>query len=250
MLQNYKYGWLPDIPDIRDLKFSGMVKGALPKKVDLRSLHSLVYDQGALGSCTANALGSAYDFGRVRQKLKATKPSRLFIYYNERAIIGTINSDSGAYIRDGIKTMAKQGVCEETLWPYDITKFKKKTAVAAYKDAKKSTVREYLRLDNRVLRDLKQCLADGYGFVFGFSVYETIESEEVARTGVVPMPKPGEQMLGGHAVFCVGYDDDRREFIIRNSWGSGWGDRGHCYLPYDYVTDPNLADDFWTIRLV
>lgn len=244
-----KYGWVPDVPDFRDLPFTYKVT-RLPKKVDLRENYHLVYNQGSLGSCTANALASAYDFGRVNQELEPSNPSRLFIYYNERVMINTINSDSGARIRDGIKTMSKDGVCEEYHWPYVINKFTQKPPDPAYKDAVQSTIKQYLRLNNRDLRALKQCLHDGFGFVFGFSVYPSFEGDEVAQTGVVPMPSNTDRLLGGHAVFAVGYDDATQHFIVRNSWGEDWGEKGHFYIPYAYLTNPSLSDDFWTIRLV
>lgn len=244
-----KYGWKPDIPDFRDRSYR-YLHMVLPRKVDLRDRYHLIYDQGSLGSCTANALSMAYDFDRLQQNQEPTVPSRLFIYYNERVLINKVTEDSGAYIRDGIKSMAKHGVCEETLWPYVIGNFKLKPAQAAYDDAKLSTIKEYARLDNRNINQLKECLASGHGFVFGFSVYESFESPEVAKTGVMLMPGPEESMLGGHAVFCVGYDDETRRFIVRNSWGEKWGDKGHFYMPYSYITNDNLCDDFWTIKLV
>lgn len=244
-----KYGWKPDIPDHRDLPYE-YKRYALPAKADLRDTYDLVYDQGALGSCTANALSSAYDFGRVTQKQDPTNPSRLFIYYNERVLGGNINRDSGAYLRNGIKAMVKWGVCEETLWPYIKENFRVKPSAEAYGDAVKSPIKEYLRLDNRIIGQLKECLATGHGFVFGFAVYPSFETREVAKTGIVPMPGDHESMIGGHAVFCVGYDDEKEHFIVRNSWGDDWGDKGHFYMPYKYMTNANLCDDFWTIKLV
>src|SRR5215469_6767170 len=120
-----RYGWIPDLPDHRDLLYAAPVAAlqALPGKVDLTSKCAPVYDQGQLGSCTANAIGGAIQFEQMKQSIPNFTPARLFIYYNERAIEGTVASDSGAQIRDGVKSVAQQGACPETMWPYVISKF-------------------------------------------------------------------------------------------------------------------------------
>ena len=160
-----------------------------------------------------------------------------------------MTSDSGAQLRDGVKTVAKRGICPEKVWPYDISKFAVKPPTLAYKDAAKDKATNYLRL-SQVANQLKGCLASGYPFVFGFTVYESFESADVSKTGIVPMPSPNEAVLGGHAVCAVGYDDAQQRFIVRNSWGTEWGMKGYCNMPYTYLLDPNLASDFWTIRTV
>ena len=246
-----RYGWIPDLPDHRDHLYAAPPPRlqALPASVDMRPQCPPVYDQGQLGSCTANSIGGAIEFDQMKEQQTAFVPSRLFIYYNERDIEGTVSSDSGAQIRDGIKTVAQLGVCPETEWPYDITQFAVKPAQQCYTDAAQHKVASY----QRVIQDLNQfkgCLADGYPFVFGFSVYESFESQAVATSGHAPMPAPSEQQLGGHAVCCVGYDDSNQWFIVRNSWGSTWGLQGYFTLPYAYLIQRGLASDFWTIRLV
>ncbi len=262
---NKRYGWVPDLPDHRDLLYAAPVTAlrALPAKVDLRPNCPHIYDQEQLGSCTANAIAGALEFDQMKQKLTDIfTPSRLFIYYNERVMEGTVNEDSGAMIRDGIKSVGKQGACPEEktkqhpgpegVWPYDPdyqVRFIKKPTPKCYEVAAKHQAILYSRLV-RNLNQMKGCLASGYPFVFGFSVYESFESQEVAQTGRVPMPSPNEQLLGGHAVLAVGYDDSQRRFIVRNSWGKDWGMQGYFTIPYAYLLDDNLADDFWTIRQV
>ena len=247
-----RYGWVRDLPDQRDHLYATPSEFLLklPSSADLRPQCPTVYDQGQLGSCTANAIAAALEFDQMKEKqANVFVPSRLFIYYNERAMEGTVNEDSGGQIRDGIKSVAQQGDCPETLWPYDITKFAVKPPQQCYQQALKFKAVQYQRL-SQILNQLKGCLASGYPFVFGFSVYESFESPQVAQTGHAPMPAPTEKSIGGHAVMAVGYDDSQNWFIVRNSWGVGWGMEGYFTLPYAYLLEQNLASDFWTIRIV
>lgn len=251
-----RYGWKPDLPDYRDMQYAApRAPKGIPPKVDLRKLCPPVYDQDQLGSCTANAIGAAFQFNQMKEGLKGFIPSRLFIYYNERDMEGTVNQDSGAAIRDGIKSVNNLGVCPETMWPYDGSEYPPnphltvKPSAKCYTEAKKHTAVQYARVP-RTESQMKGCLASGYPFVYGFTVYESFEGSEVAKTGVVPMPKPKEEVVGGHAVLAVGYDDTTRRFIVRNSWNTTWGIKGYFTMPYGYLMDGNLSDDFWTIRLV
>jgi C1A family cysteine protease len=250
--QTKRYGWIPDLPDQRDRIFAAApaTLRALPPRVDLRAQHPPVYDQGLLGSCTAQAIAAALAFAQAKQRqADVFTPSRLFIYYNERAILGTIDEDSGAMLRDGIKSVAKQGGPHETLWPHVIARFRLKPAAAVYRDGLLHEAILYQRL-RQTIEQLKGCLADGDPFVFGFSVYESFESGAVARSGQVPLPGRGEALVGGHALAVVGYDESRQRFIIRNSWGASWGEGGYGTMPYAYLLDSGLSDDFWTIKLV
>ena len=184
-----RFGWVPDLPDARDFMYSApeTVLAKLPKKVDLRGANMPpVWDQGQLGSCTAQAIGSAFEYSQLKQGLKDFMPSALFIYYNERAMEGTIDTDSGAMIRDGMKSVAKIGVCPETIWPYVIPKFTEKPPQKAYTEAKKHQALVYRRVLGN-LHQMQGCIAQGYPFVFGCSVYESVMKPEVAWSGPSPV---------------------------------------------------------------
>jgi C1A family cysteine protease len=248
-----RYGWVRDIPDQRDYRYlpPAKVARALPARVDLRNGFAACYNQGRLGSCTANAISGALQFLEKKEgSADPEMPSRLFIYFNERSLEGTVASDSGAQIRDGIKSVAKRGFCAEDMWPYDIRRFAVKPPERCYRSALKERVSQYLRLDHDAPVPLLTCLASGYPFVFGFSVYESFEQARVAATGVVNLPRIGERVLGGHAVVACGYDLKARRFTVRNSWGSSWGIGGYFRMPFEYLTNAFLSADFWTIRRV
>ena len=245
IIQPRRFGWLADIPDTRDFLYTAIrPKMRLPGAVDLRGNCSPVEDQGQLGSCTANALAGNIEFLDYSADHKCTDVSRLFIYYNERVIEHTTDSDSGAMLRDGIKTLAKSGVCAEEMWPYQIARFAKKPAARCYADGLRHRIMTYHRI--RTIDEMLACLADDFPFVFGFSVYESFESAKVARTGVMPVPEKTEKVLGGHAVMAVGYNLKDKRLLARNSWGAGWGKKGYFTMPFQCVE--TQADDFWTIR--
>jgi C1A family cysteine protease len=247
-------GWRPDTPDQRDLSFAPALLGAkkpsiLPSQVDLRPGCPPVYDQGNLGSCTANAIAGAIEFDQLKQKLPEFTPSRLFIYYNERVIEGSVREDAGAEIRDGIKSLSKQGAPDEKEWPYVETKFARKPGKRIYADAAKHLALQYARV-SQTQKGLCECLASGFPVIFGFTCYESFESDEVAKSGELNLPDSSEQVVGGHAVLCVGYDMTSKRFIVRNSWNTDWGIKGYFTMPFDYLLDHNLADDLWALRQV
>jgi len=222
----------------------------LPAVVDLRRHCPPVYDQLHLNSCSANAIAAALRYDEIREgRPHVPSPSRLFIYYNEREMEGSVGSDSGAQLRDGMKSVAKTGVCKESDFPYDIHKFKVKPPASCYENAKKSRAIQYFRVCQE-LAHMKACLAAGYPFVFGFIVYASFMSDETAATGYGTLPLPHDKIDGGHAVMCTGYNDAAQFFIMRKSWGRRWGRDGFFTLPYEYLTSSKLSNDFWTIRHV
>ena len=244
------YGWEKDIPDERDLIHNFTIMNTLDdiKVVDLRSKCPPVYDQGKLGSCTANAIAGAYEFDEIKQgEPEPFTPSRLFIYYNERVMEKNVSKDNGASIRDSVKTINKDGICKESTYPYNITKFADKPPQECYDEAKNHKCVEYKRV-KQTLEQLKQCLIDGFPIVFGFHVYESFK--QTGTTGIAPIPKNGEKLEGGHAVMITSFFEDKKAFLIRNSWGKSWGLDGYFYMPYEYILNPKLAGDFWTIRKV
>ena len=246
----YRLGWIKDKPDSRDLNFSVQFRlpAKLPPSADLRSGCSPVEDQGQLGSCTAQALIGALEYLEIQANAPFADLSRLFVYYNERP---DPTVDSGAQIRDGIKSLAKIGVCREDLWPYAIDQFAVKPPDACYLAAGNHVITQYTRLNT--LNDMKSCLAMGYPFVFGWKVYQSAMTDKVKASGDIPMPGFWErhftQPLGGHAVLGCGFDDKTKKIMFKNSWSTSWGDSGFGYLPYAYFNDPNLSSDFWYIEL-
>jgi C1A family cysteine protease len=247
-----KYGHIRDRFDGRDFKFSVPRGVLIPDKIDLTpGFGGLVFDQGELGSCTANGSGLAFYFELLKQKIaKPITPARLFAYYNGRAAEGSADQDSGCEIRDIIKGLAAYGVPDEGLYPYDVTKFTDKPSDDIYKQAKPHRLTSYHSLDQS-LDLLLGCLAAGYPFVFGIQVYESFESDAVAKSGVVPMPDVNkENCQGGHCITACGYDKSQNVAICQNSWGKDWGKSGQFTLPFDYLVNPNLASDFWTLRIV
>jgi C1A family cysteine protease len=242
-----KYHWKADKPDNRDHKYSITYKEQ-PNIVDLRPYCTPVENQGNLGSCTGQAIAGAIELLNKRAN-RSLDASRLFIYYYERLLLGTVNYDSGAYIRDGIKASYTYGAPIESLWPYNISKFKVAPSAPAKADALKRKVTSYQRIDNH--DGCLDALNNGYPVVVGFNVYSSFETATVARTGIMPYPKLGkERLLGGHAVLLVGYDKDRQVYIARNSWGAGWGERGYFYMPFQVIQNTQMSSDFWIIKSV
>ncbi len=252
-LSERKFGCHRQKYDPRDKKFLDLVgpqmlEMAIPQTVDMRPHCPPVYDQGALGSCTANAIAFICEHALMTSKHpREWVPSRKFQYYNELAIDGNLPNDDGSTNRTGLQVVHKFGFTSETLCPYDIPHFAVKPSPAAYASALKERVKDYGAVDQQ--NDaMKTALAMGYPIVIGFIVYESFMTQAVAQTGIVPMPGPNERAMGGHAVAIVGYNS--QGWIVRNSWGANWGQAGYFIMPYQYFTNPQIAFDLWVVRVV
>lgn len=231
-----RYALIPHRLEKHRLRLPPPQPGRVSPSVDLRGMMPPVYEQGNLGSCTAQALCAAV-FALTR-----FDASRMFLYYNERVRDGDVAEDAGSTISTGIETLEKVGVCSEANWPYSRA-FDERPSEACFQEARRHLL---LRAHNvpGTLQDLRAVLSSGRPIALGIMAYSGMESREAFDTGRVHMPGPGEQPLGGHAVLCVGYDQDG--WIMRNSWGSQWGDRGYFHLPTEYLLTPShLAADFW-----
>jgi C1A family cysteine protease len=244
----HRYGWKPSLPDLRDhiADASGL---NILDEVDPRKKLPDVFDQGQLGSCTANAVAAAVEYDA---KLSGSDPgllSRLWIYFYERKLEGApTDQDTGAFGRDGFKVCQKLGVPLEKDWPYDISKFTDQPPAKLDAEAREHRISNY-RVVPRNLDSMKAVLSNRQTIAFGFSVYESFESAEVAKTGIVPLPTRDEKTLGGHEVLLVGYLSEQPNYgLVRNSWGTDWGIGGYFLMPWAYFLDTHLSSDFRTIR--
>jgi C1A family cysteine protease len=246
--------------DNRDEVYAGhrlFAGAAIPSKVDLTPHTGPVFDQGELGSCTANACAGALEYEENIQNNNdsAVQLSRLFLYWNERNLEGDVDQDAGGEIRDVIKVAAQYGAPLEKTWPYVTEQFTVKPSVEAYTEGLQHQALQYQAVPQN-LQAFKHVLAVfNRPIVIGITVYDSFEGDEAMNTGVVPMPNTQtEQCLGGHAVLVIGYDDSKQAFLVRNSWGNvyppawpGSQETGSFWLPYEFMMNPELADDFWVV---
>jgi C1A family cysteine protease len=255
-------GWKPDIPDHRDRYFHlderVLMAEALPVKLSLRQEMPPVYDQGQLGSCTANGIAAVLEHAAMREKEAEVTPSRLFIYYGERELEGTIDEDAGAEIRDGIKVVASKGAPPESDWPYDIGRFTEKPPPQAYSDALEHEAIEYKRVEPLGRgAPIRTALSMHLPIVAGFPVPEKFEDGTWnPATQALPVPSSGEGFIGGHCVVATGFDYTRQRFPVnviewRNSWSDGWGDHGYFYTDAAWLAPGHsLFSDLWVIQRV
>lgn len=246
-----KYGWKADTDDPRDkrMKLAPHQKVLpLPTRFSLRSKMPPVYNQDILGSCTNQAVGALFHYRELTDdNPRLVTPSVLFGYYNTRRLEGTVREDSGAEIRNAIKSAATWGLCEDVLWPYKIGKFAVRPPAKAYKQAKLYKAVNYWRVPQDPFA-LKYSLFADSPVVYGQAWYENFEAPEVLGSGV--LPSASGRVLGGHAILLTGWDDDKRCFEFRNSYGEEWGDGGYGWVDYDFLTNPEQCSDFWTFAAI
>jgi C1A family cysteine protease len=217
--------------------------GNIDKKSDLELGFSPVENQETLGSCTGQGFAAYLEYLQKIDNVDHTDVSRLFIYYNERYLNNEIHRDSGARIRDGIKSLVRWGACDESLCPYDISRFMEKPSDEAYKDAVKRCIRVYRRLTTN--DEIRYALSHGQPVIFGFAVFSSFNSSDTTNTGIVTEPCNWNKLIGGHCVVMAGHDDETEMFKWKNSYGRTWGDDGYGYFSYNYVD--RYASDFWVI---
>ena len=223
----------------------------LPPRVDLRPHLTQVENQSEVSSCTANAMAGAYEYLAKRALGEAGDVSRLFIYYNAREYDGGVTGDTGCTIAAAIQVLQELGACNELTWAYDEARINHRPLPDAYDEALNFLIEEAHEIEID-LDAMKHCLAEGFPFAFGLTLFASFD--RAGKRGLVPMPDPegedGREEHGDHAMLCVGYSDQSQAFIVRNSWGEEWGDRGYCYIPYDYLANPAYCDECWAIRAI
>lgn len=246
-----RYGWKPSLPDPRDI-VADTSELPILNEVDPRSEYMTeIYDQLKLGSCTAQTVAEAIDADRIVSGEDPLYPSRLWIYALERIIEGSsLNEDTGAFGRDGFKAASQFGLVPETLWPYSDKKeaWSKDPRTVSLWNQRAPISRPYKTVPCD-LTSMKQVLSNKQTIAFGFSVFESFESDELAKTGIMTHPNvTKEKMLGGHEVLMIGYLKKYPDHaLIRNHWGIRWGKAGYFLMPWSVILDPKLSDDFWTI---
>jgi C1A family cysteine protease len=263
-MEGRKFGWKKDPKDDgRDKKYAvrkhTVAAFELPIKTNNIATAPPVVDQLQTSSCVGNSVAVHLQHTAIIQgDIDAELPSRMFIWFTTRLMEGTSKLDEGCCIRNSFKVAAHLGAPHESTWPFDPEKFAKCPTLSAYREARKHQAIEYYSIDWTNLNEVKTCLAGGHGFVFGFQVPESFGSVTTTKTGIMQMPEKGEVFEGGHAVYAVDYDDEVQHrgwaqpggILVQNSWGEHWGFYGRFWMPYAYVTDPDLSDDFWTARKV
>lgn len=242
-------GYLAAVPDQQQRRYTAARRRRMPAKVDLRRHMSRIEDQGDTNSCVANAVAGAYEYLLRRHWGEdGYDVSRLFIYFNARADDEEWEDD-GTTIVAAIQGLQDYGACSEETWPFDEDLVNETPDDDAYEEAAGFRVEDVAVVPTE-LDSWRSCLAEGYPIIFGLDVFNSFDDHR--RKGLVSMPSRRESRRdshSAHAMLCVGYSDPDRVFIVRNSWGRSWGDRGYCYIPYDYLlSDRYNHGDSWTIR--
>jgi len=260
MIKTQRYGWRKDLvrKDIRDFVFSAprRLGTELPNEVDWRNTPEAmppIRDQDGVGSCTGYSTAGAHEFLQRKEGPSTVfTPSPFFNYYNARDLEGTTNQDAGASIRDVVDGLVHKGTVPESLWPSnDPTRVTSKPFSDIYEEGLKHQILQYQSVPQN-LDQMRACIAARYPLCFGITIHKSFESSIVKETGVVSMPgwRFFDPVQGGHALWACGYSMERKYFIVPNSWSTNWGDKGYCYIPFDYMLDRNLCSDLWMLMLV
>lgn len=239
------YNIKPSLPDVRDHIYRNDNTKVLRETVDLRGWDTIIESQETLGSCGANAITNAYELMTVQKYPEHfIHLSKLFVYYNARFEYGNIQEDEGMFLRDGMKSISKFGICSEDLWPYDVEKFDARPYDDCYEDAKKRKILMYQKLVSTYY--IAEVLNDNKPVVFGMEIYDSFMNLN-ERISTVSFPSRKEKSMGGHAMCMIGYDLKKRLFLAKNSFGSNWGSNGYCWIPFDYIRQEGY--DIWTFDI-
>lgn len=245
-----RYGCNNDCKDKRDFQYTPQKEICLERIFTLCKKMPPILNQGKLGSCAINSICNVIRYCEmIEDKDYSKQLSSLFVYYNVRNMEGNVNEDSGAQIRNVLKSINTHGACYEKTWPNNITQFAEKPTPSCYKEGKDHRTIRYERITQDITH-IKYAIQSGFPVVFGLSVFESIEQKSVIKFGIIPFPLNGSKKIGNHCAICCGWDDSRRLFTIMNSWGTNWGDNGYGYISYDYLSNPNFARDFWKINFI
>lgn len=240
------YRVLADQHDIRDFIYVPVLT-PLKDQVDLRLWTSAVENQSHLGSCVGNAIVGAYELIMNKQAhFQFVDLSRLFIYYNARLLEGAVDTDEGAYLRDGIKGIVQYGICSEAIWPYIIHNFAITPTIASYDDAKTRTIKNYFRLLK--LEHILDALNNDHPVVVSMQLYSQF-NEITNLSPVLKLPSADQSTIGGHAMCLVGYDMNKQCLLARNSFGPFWGEAGYCWIPFSYARDEFMDSWIFDINL-
>tara|TARA_B110000208_G_C11799546_1_gene441260 strand:- start:2051 stop:2863 length:813 start_codon:yes stop_codon:yes gene_type:complete len=243
------YGWIPDHPNYNDNTYDAPIKNLLiNRKIDLRLNCPGICNRKNIGSSVAHAICYVYEYNIIKHDMNNIFiPSKLFLYFNQRLLKHTQEFDCGSSIRDGLSILDKIGICSEVVYPYDISLIYDKPSDEIYEEASHNKGIEYYKI-KPIITNIKTLLQDSIPIIFGFGIYSSFENQVSDNGFTIKIPQENEKFIGGSCGVCVGFNDEKQAFIIMNSKGVEWGDKGYFYMPYLYLTNNNLCSNFWIIK--